>query len=280
MAKITPLEVGTFLSLFVRGGYVLNFSTNDFDVFTQRSVGVALCSHYGLSKGKSLAAYTNEADEKDIIKLLGDLLQHYELRYQDEIEFDKEVSYDRTGEYEMYQTLYRDCRAVMNRIKLNTAPFIAAGEALKEKFGSTYISSQIDLLLKMQTENPTEAIGKAKEFIESCCKTIFEECGITYDKDWTVSKLVKETMKFLEIATENVDSSTAEGQTVKAILGNLHGIAGNISELRNPYGSGHGKSASYKGLGVRHAKLAVGSSITLVNYLWDTYEWRKETGRI
>lgn len=35
MAKIPPLEVGTFLSLFVRGGYVLNFSTNDFDVFTQ-----------------------------------------------------------------------------------------------------------------------------------------------------------------------------------------------------------------------------------------------------
>lgn len=220
-----------------------------------------------MSKGKSFAAYTNEADEKDVIKLLGDLLEHYELYYQDEIRFDKEVSYDRTGEYKMYQTLYRECQAVMNRIKLNTAPFIAAGEALKEKFRSAYISSQIDLLLKMQTENPTEAIGKAKEFIESCCKTIFEEYSITYDQDWTVSKLVKETMKVLEIATENVDASTAEGETVKAILGNLRGIAGNIAELRNPYGSGHGKSASYKRLGARHAKLAVGSSITLVNYL-------------
>lgn len=47
--------------------------------------------------------------------------------------------------------------------------------------------------------------------------------------------------------------------TVKAILGNLHGIAGNIAELRNAYGSGHGKNASDKGLTVRHANLAVGS---------------------
>ena len=26
----------------------------------------------------------------------------------------------------------------------------------------------------MQSENPTEAIGKSKELIESCCKTILE----------------------------------------------------------------------------------------------------------
>lgn len=280
MPKITNLEIGMFLSLFNRDGYVLDFSTNDFDVFTQRSVGVSVCSKYGMSKGKSLSAYINEANENDIIKLLDDLLTHYELRFRSEIDFDEAKSYDYSGEKKQYRGYYRQCRAVMDRIKNNIAPFDEVGAILKAKFSSVYISTQIDLMLKMQTENPTEAIGKAKEFIESCCKTIFEECGCAYDKDWTVSKLVKETMKLLEIATENVDVGTAESATVKAILGNLHGIAGNIAELRNPYGSGHGKSASYKGLGARHAKLAVGSSITLVNYLWDTYEWRKETGRI
>ncbi|POO88177.1 hypothetical protein C1H57_25205, partial [Clostridium sp. 2-1] len=45
-----------FLKLFNRGGYVLNFSTNDFDVFTMSSVGVPLCEHYKESKGKSLTA--------------------------------------------------------------------------------------------------------------------------------------------------------------------------------------------------------------------------------
>lgn len=92
MAKITNIEKGAFLSLFNRGGYVLNFSTDSFDVFTQNSVGLALCNHYGLSKGKSLTTFVNEASESDVIKLLSDLLEYYEMYYQSEID-DTEDSY-------------------------------------------------------------------------------------------------------------------------------------------------------------------------------------------
>ena len=60
--------------------------------------------------------------------------------------------------------------------------------------------------------------------------------------------------------------------TMKKLLGNLRAIAESLGELRNVYGSGHGKSATYKGLQPRHAKLAVGSAVTLVNFLWDTYQ--------
>jgi hypothetical protein len=247
-------------------------------VFTQSSIGIPLCEHYGLSKGKSLTAYVNEAKEHDVIRLLSDLLEYYESYYQSELDSDED-SYSGRQNKE-YQAYYKRCRSVMDRIKLNLTPFTDAGETLKEKFSSDYVSTQIDIMLKMQNENPTEAIGKSKEFIESCCKTILESSQEPVNKDWNVSQLVKATMKFLEISTDNVDESTSESRTVKAILGNLHGVAGNIAELRNAYGSGHGKSATYKGLTVRHAKLAVGSSITLVNYLWDTYEWRKEDGRI
>ena len=42
-AVITKQEEGTLLMLFNRSGYVLNFSTNDFDVFTTNSIGEALC---------------------------------------------------------------------------------------------------------------------------------------------------------------------------------------------------------------------------------------------
>lgn len=54
MAKLTKIEVGTFLKLFNRGGYVLDFSTNDFNVFTMESIGVALCSKYNMPKGNHL----------------------------------------------------------------------------------------------------------------------------------------------------------------------------------------------------------------------------------
>ena len=157
---------------------------------------------------------------------------------------------------------------LINDLEFST-PTSLFGEKLKEAFSSEYISQQIAIMIDMQAKNPTETIGKSKELIESCCKTIFEERKENFDKDWSVSKLVKETMKLLGVSTDNIKS---ENKIVKAILGNLHGIAGNIAELRNEHGSGHGKGASYKGLKEHHAKLAIGSSTTLVQYLWDIHK--------
>ena len=72
---MTEIEKGCFLRLFNRGGYVLNFTTDSFDAFTKSSVGVALCARYGLSKGKSLTAYIEEAPPEDASKLLCDLFE-------------------------------------------------------------------------------------------------------------------------------------------------------------------------------------------------------------
>jgi hypothetical protein len=272
MSIITSIEIDAFLSLFNRGGYVLNFSTSKFNVFTQNSVGIPLCSCYKLSKGQSLTTFVNEAPQNTVIKLLSDLLEYYEAHYVAVIEVF-------SRENKQYQQYYKKCRAVIDNINASATPFMVAGEILKQRFSSEYIENQIDLMLNMQTENPTEAIGKSRELIESCCKTILEKNSVPIDKVWSISKLVKETAKLLKVSVDDISVGSPESSIIQAILGNLSGIVGNIAELRNAYGSGHGKSASYKGLTVRHAKLAVGSSITLVNYLWDTYEWRQSTDR-
>ena len=127
-------------------------------------------------------------------------------------------------------------------------------------------------MYQMQKDNPTETIGKAKELIESCCETILENCNITPNRDWKLNNLVDETMKLLEITPKNIQDTEKEAAAIKAILGSLKGIASNIAIIRNAYGSGHGKSATYVGLQERHAKLAIGSSVTLVNFLWDSFE--------
>ncbi|WP_294852370.1 abortive infection family protein [uncultured Oscillibacter sp.] len=263
MAMLTQIEKGTFLKLFNRNGYILDFSTNDFDVFTLECVGVALCEKYQLSKGKSLMAFIQEYPEVEIVKLFKALLEHYELHYSYEIENDEE-----------YSKLYRRCKDIINRVLLNTVPHAPAAEALKEKFSSMYLSAQIDLMLDMQSTNPTEAIGKAKELVESCCKTILDAQSVVWDKNWDVGQLTGETLKLLKLMPKDIPETAVAATEMKALLGNLRAIATNLAALRNPYGSGHGKSANYKGLEERHAKLAVGCSITLVNFLWDTYEKR------
>ena len=114
---MTKQEEGTFLMLFNRNGYVLDLSTNDFDVVTTNSIGEALCAKYKLSKGKSLIEYLNNASD--------------------------EVS--------------------------------------------------------MQTTNPTNAIGVAKELIESCCKTIVVDLGIAWSKKDDVPQLTSKTMDALNL---------------------------------------------------------------------------------
>ena len=263
MAKLTQIEKITFLKLFCRGGYVLNFSTHDFNVFTLECVGIALCERYPLSKGKSLMAFIAEAPENETIKLFKALLDYYELYYEHEIENASE-----------YTKVYQRCKEIMGSVLMNTVPLAPAAAVLKEKFSSEYLSAQIDLMLEMQSTNPTEAIGKAKELVESCCKTILDCHSIPCDKNWDVGQLTGETLKLLKLMPKDISETAIAATEIKALLGNLRAIATNLATLRNPYGSGHGKSANYKGLDERHAKLAVGCSLTLVNFLWDTHEIR------
>ena len=87
-------------------------------------------------------------------------------------------------------------------------------------------------------------------------------------------------MKLLKVTLQNIDDKLPGADAMRRILGNLSAIAEGMATLRNNYGSGHGKSASYKGLEERHAKLAVGSSITLVEFLWCTHERTKSKQNI
>ena len=266
------LEQGQFVALFNRGGYVLNFSTSEFDTFTLQSVGVAVCAKYGMSKGKSLIEYLNHAKEADKIKLLSDLFEHYELYYQ--TEYDKTA--DDTGVFSpiydhKYSQLHKKCKEILQNEKTSLRPLAQIADELKQQFSSDYLTKQIELMLDMQEKNPTEAIGKAKELIESCCKTILETKHVEYDKNWDLNKLTGQTMLLLGLMPENIKGSDNVDIIAKALLGNLQQVAFRMAELRNPYGSGHGKSASFKELPARYARLAVGSSITFVRFLWDTH---------
>ena len=86
---------------------------------------------------------------------------------------------------------------------------------------------------------------------------------------------MKQVQKILELAPEEVDSSKKGADIIKKILSNLGTVAVGIAELRNLYGSGHGRGEKTKGLTSRHAKLVVGAGTTLCSFLLETYEYRE-----
>lgn len=206
-----------------------------------------------------------------------DLFHHYE----DEMDYEYNPDYEDflwsgNSRYdEKYAKIYLKCKAIIDRLDGGAIAIVKTAETLKSKFSSEYLSKQIDLMVQMQTENPTNSIGMAKELIESCCKTILDEKGVTYSKDDDVPQLAGKTMDVFNLLPANVQATDRGADAIKAVLGSLRAIPTKLAEIRNPFGSGHGKSASLQGLEVRHAKLAVGSSITFVDFIWNTYESSK-----
>lgn len=146
---------------------------------------------------------------------------------------------------------------------------------LQEKFDANYISQQVTLMESSIDTAPHIAIGTAKELIETCCKDILAKRNKVINKKWDLLDLAKETFKELQLLPKDVPEEKKSSQTIKSILGSLTQVVQGISELRNDYGSGHGKKAEFQGLNPRHAKLAVGAATTLAIFLLETNEIRK-----
>jgi hypothetical protein len=126
--------------------------------------------------------------------------------------------------------------------------------------------------------DPELAIGTAKEFVETIAKTILDKLSKTWDKDWDMPRLVRQAMEELRLVPAHIDNAAKGAETIKALLGNLATVANRMAELRNPYGTGHGKSATSRGLQLRHARLAAGAATTLAVFLFETYQDRNPSG--
>lgn len=145
---------------------------------------------------------------------------------------------------------------------------------LKKKFTGTdtnYVLEQITRMESAIENDPGLAIGTAKELVETVCKTILEERGVSIEGNPNLPKLVKETAKELKLTPSDIPNEAKASKSIKRLLSNLATITNGVVQLRNSYGTGHGKSAKYKGLGSRHAKLAVGSASTLAIFLVETH---------
>jgi hypothetical protein len=139
---------------------------------------------------------------------------------------------------------------------------------------------QLERLKASVAEDPALAIGTAKELIETVCKTILEARGIPFAADADIGGLVKETRKVLDLVPENVPAAAKGAETIRRLLSNLGAVAQGLGELRNLYGTGHGRQGKARGLTARHAQLAVGCSATLVTFLLQTHEERLNKGGV
>lgn len=122
-----------FASVFNDWGYVLDFSNAEFDSFTFNSVGVAIQSEYGLSKGKSLTKFLEEAEYELVLKLIHDLIEYAKLKELPIIEEKK----------------FKNAKKLLEQYKESVGFSMMVGAEVKDSFNDDYIEKQMKIMLEM-----------------------------------------------------------------------------------------------------------------------------------
>jgi hypothetical protein len=112
----------------------------------------------------------------------------------------------------------------------------------------------------LANDSPQDAIGGAKELVESVCRNVLRLIG--EPAPGTTADLVDtatSTLKALELAP-GIDDAKKGAALVRRCLEDLGAVVARLDELRNVYG-----------LSPRHARLAVGAAVTFAGFVAETY---------
>lgn len=136
---------------------------------------------------------------------------------------------------------------------------------IKEYFDSNYVNKKLEHVSKAIEDKDSElVIGSAKELLETTCKSILTNKNQSIDKNWTLAQLIKETNKCLDFDTSNSSNPQKAKSSLLQILKGISTIVHGTAELRNSYGSGHGKAHDFKPLEMLYAEFLAGIVSQLV----------------
>jgi hypothetical protein len=150
-------------------------------------------------------------------------------------------------------------------------PSLSQVKHLAAEFNADYMASQVRRMEQSVESDPALAIGSAKELVETCCKTILKDRNQAMAEKLELSQLVKVTLKELRLLPGDIPDQAKGVETIRRLLSNLATVTQGLAELRNLYGSGHGKEGRSGGLKPRHAKLAIGAASVLAVFLFETH---------
>jgi hypothetical protein len=123
-------------------------------------------------------------------------------------------------------------------------------------------------------DDPPTAIGAAKELLETTCKVILDDYEVSYGARDHVLDLYKKVATELKLNAEAVPNHAKGSRAAQGVLRQLSAAIQNLAELRNAVGTGHGRGIRGE-VFERHARLAVGASVSVCRFLLDTWHERR-----
>jgi AbiJ N-terminal domain 3/Abortive infection C-terminus len=161
------------------------------------------------------------------------------------------------------------------QITHNGSRAVSRARSVADALDAGWMAKEIERLENAIDRDPALAIGTAKELIETCCKTILTKRGVAFTKSEDLGDLTKKIAKELQLVPEGITDETKGAENIRLILRNLTQLTNNLAQLRGLYGTGHGRDGNHRGLQSRHARLAVSSAVTFIDFVADTYRQRE-----
>ncbi len=182
-----------------------------------------------------------------------------------------------------YEVLERDGYQVLDNGRIAGGPVTVLREGpLAELSDPAAIRENLErIALAIEHGDPAQAIGSAKELVESTAKVVLRELGRSVDDKDDLPQLVHRAQVALGVHPSTASPGPDGTDAVKKILGGAVTITSGLAELRNRgYGTGHGPAGPRVGLRARHAHLAVAGARLWCEFMLDTLAdpaapWRK-----
>lgn len=127
--------------------------------------------------------------------------------------------------------------------------------------------------------DPAAAISSSKNLVESLFRIILDRSGVAYGQREDIPQLYRHVAELLDLKADSVPQSARGSESAQQILRTLVTTIQSLAELRNELGIAHGQSRRSVAL-ARHARLALNSTVTVAEFVLDTWHARVAAGRL
>jgi len=148
-------------------------------------------------------------------------------------------------------------------------PAVDASTEVLTAVDSRHVQEAWHKAMDRRVSDPDGAITTARSLVETVCKYILDERGVSYDDTLELPKLYRLVSEELKLAPSQHSESI-----VKQILGGCCAVVEGLGAFRNRDGDAHGKGKLHGKAKPRHAALAVNLAGSLASFLIETWETR------
>ncbi|WP_430495590.1 abortive infection family protein [Ralstonia pseudosolanacearum] len=177
---------------------------------------------------------------------------------------------------ERRQFLWNEFRPLLEFVERGgAAPSDRFVSAVIEKYDAEHVHKTWAKALERREVDPEGAITIARTLLESVCKHILDERGVSYGDSPDLNQLYKATATALNLAP-----SQHTEQVFKQILGGCTAVVEGLGALRNRLSDSHGKGRVAARPAPRHAELTVNLAGSVAMFLIATAETKQNGEKI